>query len=972
MNDKPTYIESRLAEYGLTPTAPINSFEWQDLDLDGKKQTCAYFQQHDDGIEIHSPTVYGERPSHLIRKKKVYISRLRMQYPAKDENGEETKYKFTSTFRKDHAQDLKGSWLFIPPRIYEKITKKEKVRTLWITEGEFKSFIPSMWGLDIVGIPGISNFRESSRGKLLEGLRYIIHNCRVENVVVFYDSDCLDLSSKLGKNQKGADARPRQFYRSAEQIRRLLVQENVNVFLGYIKPQPTGKLGLDDLFLTKDQESKKAFDKRCKEIIEKLQACLDKVSTRQHLDDDQFALFDITEQNGYDPETKKSYRILSRIFKLETVNRFYDYHKTRQLKGFEEFRFNRLLYNIVDGTPVMHDDQTKLRNPVKRIGNAYFVDDSDGFPVQYSDFAIDLHYIIYVNADDTRRIATFTNTHNETYFTELRKETLTSVMEFKKKLNSWQRFNFFGSSKHLDYVKALIEYDNDVIMAKMITCLGWQEDEKIWAFSNGIVKSGEFLSINQHGISSVDGKGFCLPAFSKITSFSEQYKEDRWFSYYETHEEKQMSFSEYREKMTQYFAAEDNGMIGILYLIMSLFSDVVFDSLKFVPLLYLTGIHQSGKNTMARSIMAPFGRYKQPPNIHFITATAANRICSHYSNSIVWLDEWKNEIPKWKQEYVKSAFDRTGRTIAKFTNDDAVKRVEYKSCMMISGQDIPGQGATDSAITSRGIICFFRTAKFSQEEKERVKQFEEFQDKYGLTNIIGDIIRHRKLIEEHLSTKFSDLQGKLSSLLIERKTEVSGRIMDIHVALITPSLILQEAGHIDLAKTEEELIELMYQKATAHHELNESQNEVSGFWEIFETLYYLQDERNNDNLRDGYEFRIKEDEIAIRVSRVYDRYARYARKNNKTFLDKNTLGEYLKNHPAYKGVKSARFKDGSVDKPLIFDRGLLNEAVNILTEEELEARKAYSEQDLQEGQEEARPEIYQQTTPPLKEEKVPF
>lgn len=754
------YYESRLAQYGLTPEAKILKFKWVNLDLGGAAQTCKYFEEHKEGIEIFTPTTGGDRPTHIIRSKPKFISRIRLENPPLGSG----KYKFGQTFKKDHENDIKAGWVFIPPLVYDAVKKEERLQTLWIVEGEFKAFIANMHGMPFIGIPGIHNFRASSKGELNEEIRAIIRKCEVENVVIFYDSDLLELSSKLGKNTKSADARPRSFMRSAENFRRLLLKENVNIFLGNIRPNPSEKLGIDDLFKIDPKESKKDFNSRAGEITADLLETFERAFTSQPAKNaGRFQVMDITQTRGYDSETGSSFLKLRRFFKLEDYRTFFEYHKTRQLKGFESFRFSKILYDVKQGIPVLHDDQTKLYNPIKEHGNAYFIEKTDGME-QISDFRIKLEYILFAGPGDTRRIASFTNTHNETWFTELRIQDFATQAGFLNKIAARPRFTWFGSAKQLLYVKAKTEYDKSVISAKMITRLGWQPEEKVWAFSNGIVADGTFHPCNVDGLVSLEGRGYFLPASSRLDGFSEDFSEDTWFRYLDEYPAgvDKISLLDWVKRMEEVFNTDQdpNGTIGVLYAIFSLFSDIVFEAVRFCPLLYVTGIKGAGKNVFGQAIMALFGRYTPPPNIHNITGTAANRLCAHIFNGIVWFDEYKNDLPKWKQELIKSSHDRTGKTVGTYSNDDRIKRVKYHSPVMVSGQDIPGTGPSDPALANRGILCFLRVTERTEEAKKKRAELLRFEE-MGLSHILAELLNYRSDMEVGFSVTYTEVGSLL-------------------------------------------------------------------------------------------------------------------------------------------------------------------------------------------------------------------
>jgi predicted DNA-binding protein len=104
--------------------------------------------------------------------------------------------------------------------------------TLILVEGEFKAMRGALAGLNIVAIPGIHNIKESdqARGDLFITLKSVIEICRVREIVILFDADCVQFPGDFGtkwdpKSQdpeakfKDLSKRPIAFYTAVRNLR---------------------------------------------------------------------------------------------------------------------------------------------------------------------------------------------------------------------------------------------------------------------------------------------------------------------------------------------------------------------------------------------------------------------------------------------------------------------------------------------------------------------------------------------------------------------------------------------------------------------------------------------------------------------------------------------------------------------------------------------------------------------------------
>ena len=239
-----------------------------------------------------------------------------------------------------------GTFPFIPPPVLEKFEKKEKIKTLILTEGAFKAFKGSMHGLNIVGLTSITHYKDKQTKELHADIIQIIKTCEVQNVVMLYDGDCLDVSSKAIEQEKDLYKRPYGFFASARSINDLLKDYDVNFYFSHVKSNAIKDKpkGLDDLLIAMKGHEKSIT----KELVS-----LSKSGTYFHK-----------------INISHSQKALQRYLHINSVDAFYDYHSGKI--GGNEFFYLGTKYKYND-----YENKLEVVMPANaqnyfRIGNDYY------------------------------------------------------------------------------------------------------------------------------------------------------------------------------------------------------------------------------------------------------------------------------------------------------------------------------------------------------------------------------------------------------------------------------------------------------------------------------------------------------------------------------------------------------------------------------------------------------------------------
>ena len=239
---------------------------------------------------------------------------------------------------------------FWSPTLLDTYENEEKLNTLVITEGQFKAFKASIENIPTVGLTSISHFRDKETNSIHPEIIEFVQKCKVEKVVVLWDGDCTNISSKDLNEQNDLSRRPNQFYKYAQTIRTELKKyvrtKNFKVFFATInseKIQDSPK-GIDDLFT-------------CGVNAGKIREEFNKIGSTPTV----FIHWeDITTDEGV-----KSMR---RFFGFDHVNKFYQKH-SEQIKE-RSFVFFGSTYKVEKGVPIL--EVSKDLKVYKRIGTEYY------------------------------------------------------------------------------------------------------------------------------------------------------------------------------------------------------------------------------------------------------------------------------------------------------------------------------------------------------------------------------------------------------------------------------------------------------------------------------------------------------------------------------------------------------------------------------------------------------------------------
>lgn len=470
---------------------------------------------------------------------------------------------------------------------------------------------------------------------------------------------------------------------------------------------------------------------------------------------------------------------------------------------------------------------------------------------------------------------------------EMKKETFETILKSI-------RCTFLGFADKLNLIFArLMDAESEAIF---IDVLGWIPEYEIYAFADSIFsKYNKLLTVNNLGIVTetikktkpIEERNFYLPAFGIANIKDVGLDNTRLYSF----RPGKLNFKSWAKYYYESF--ESNGTVGILFFILSVFRDIVFDQVRFFPFLFLFGEAGTGKTSFVERLLSIFGKDTIGVALNNSTITGLSRIVSTRNNSIFYLKEYTSDTDEKATDFILNAYDGAGRTTGIKSNDNRTQSIVIKSGIIFDGNNLPVE---KSAVFSRMILLNHEKQKFSHEQTvafDRLKQEAEF----GLGNVLLEILKERDFFAKNFKRVYSE------NLIELKESDGSKKFTDRmlnHVALLlTPAKLLW--NRLNFPFNFNEATNQIIERAENQSYLLKRSNAVTIFWDAFaygirnaEVIEYNDDLDNHKNS----DFRIKYDHtgsgiIQIKYQNLYIKYVKYCKTNNIKLLDSNSLKSNL-------------------------------------------------------------------------------
>lgn len=562
--------------------------------------------------------------------------------------------------------------------------------------------------------------------------------------------------------------------------------------------------------------------------------------------------------------------------------------------------------------------------------NKYFVAaDIIGTGWAVSNFTI--KPIIFIEgAKESIRLIEITNDKKISRIIDINSRNFVELGPFKQSIEARGNYRFEGKPEHFNKVKGLV-YD-EMKTAFPIYTLGLHKDG-FFTFANGLVNEGKFCPVDEYGLVSHGETRYYLPAFSKIREHiksddvENDFQDEQYYVF--TDGEPGITFKQWTELMVQVHGT--NAIVGILYLCSCFIREKVFERLdNMFPLLNLFGLPGSGKNQLAASMTAVYGKYRPPVHIVNATDAAFFRRIAQVRNGIAWYDEYSNNADHKRVEALKQFADGTGRSRAQMDNPNRTNSSQVNSGCILSGQQQP---TADVALFTRCISLNFHNTEFGLESKERHQKLKKIEQSGKLTAFTSQLHQLRGHMLENFTLEFEEAYTRFQELVAGNN--MMDRIVRSYTAMLTTYRLLKDK--LDFAFDENAVEQTLLKAIMTQKDSVYQENEVSIWWRMVEFFLangeiehgpdIIVEEATDEQYdmdwkgaKESKEYRPAKRLLYIYLSRVHTLYLeRHQRQRNVKGLDVEALKYYLKASGAWEGFKRAKKFQGAAKACLVFD-----------------------------------------------------
>lgn len=527
------------------------------------------------------------------------------------------------------------------------------------------------------------------------------------------------------------------------------------------------------------------------------------------------------------------------------------------------------------------DDYVKYGIYLKKSSNTYFSLDTKGIPREISNFKLKILYHINTGADEAYRLMHIQNIHGLERIMRINTDDFVSAGSFKKVIARLGNFIFKGADG--DLVKLQDMLQRHELHTDIVSTLGWNKKWKFYAFANGLYDTElkQFFPIDKYGIverlQNEKKVNFFLPALSMVfADKDDQYVNEKKFIYIDS----EVTYDKWAKQYVKVF--KENGRIGLVFWVCALFSDILFKAMgQRMPMPFSYGKRGSGKGTMTQSLIRMWGEKQDQIMLGGATTVVGfMRKMAQFSNSLVWLDEYKNNLQVKVIESIKNLFDRIGYERGKKDNSFTTESTPILSAVWLSGQEMP---TAEPALFTRCILLSFSETKRSESEREAYRELVRMEDQ-GLSHLTVDMLQHRNLFETNFQTIYENTLREISDKI--NNNEVDERLLGNYSMLIATAKIMHGLGMVPfkMDEFEKQCIELILNQFF----ILKGSDDASKFWQVVEQLF------SSMEIQEDREFMLKNGNIYLRIQDIYQQYVEAMhRRREVNVLDKSTLENYL-------------------------------------------------------------------------------
>ena len=509
----------------------------------------------------------------------------------------------------------------------------------------------------------------------------------------------------------------------------------------------------------------------------------------------------------------------------------------------------------------------------------------------------------------THRLIEIENVAGERQYIELAGDAKSFKTESDARLffGKFGNYEFFGDKTDTIGLWRLIL--NECTPCKGIAQMGWQEDG-FWVWSNGVYVPHEgYREFSEYGTIKIGNRTYYSSSANRINEYALENRNRRKFAAHFS----DTKFSHWQRQFLRVFG--ENGRVGILFMLTSLFRDIVQETAGMVPLLNAFGKCGTGKSVMLRSLSKLFFRSPVLMNLANSTLPSLDNAVHEYKNVLIAFDEYSVGITRDKVEFIKSMFDGGGRVKTVASSIEGMRynsQSEICAAVCVAGQQIPD---ADAALLTRIISLEFTKSQYSDAEQDELETLLTMEQK-GLAGIVHECLEFRKFVEDNFADVYTGVRRWVRKMLTEAGVRPEERIISTWSILLSMYELLDPDLHFDFSR--EEIISFATSTIATQSEDLQSGNELSTFWTVFSSLV------QRGELVRGNDFKIvnapltletetgktlnlpfESSLLYLNMTTVYPLYVREMRQLGGHLFSRTTIQKYLKSSDAFISSKKS-------------------------------------------------------------------
>jgi len=521
------------------------------------------------------------------------------------------------------------------------------------------------------------------------------------------------------------------------------------------------------------------------------------------------------------------------------------------------------------------------------FGSKYFTKEYKGkrlVKIELSNFVGESLFHLVNGTNNSKRIIKLQRNTGEKHIVEVQGSEM-KLENFKTILKSKQ-CSFLSNTYQLERI--FVKWMDQEIQSHIVETLGWNREHQIYAFANAVFTvKGKLVKVNEVGIvddPDHENKKYYLPAFGMAHLNNSDYDGERKFIYIDG----TLNFEQWAKLYFEAF--ESNGGIAILFLILSVYWDIVFDQVGFFPFLFLFGAYGTGKTTLVENLLRLFGKDYIGIPLNNATQVGLSRTIASRNNSIFYLKEYTTDTDEANQDLLLTAYDGSGRATGVKSNDNRTKVSQVKSAIILDGNHLPTQ---KTAVLSRMVLLNFENNRFSDTQRKAFAELERLQDN-GFGKVLTEILKHREYFQKGFKKTFDENMKEIRQVI---KADFSERTLKHVALLLTPAKLLIKKLKFPFSFNE--ITNVVVDNAIEQNRLLKQTDEITVFWTAFAwgvkngNLTELNFDQYSDNRKQA-DYNLKRQDsgetiLQIKLPRVLPEYVKYCKNNNQRYLDGNSL-----------------------------------------------------------------------------------